>query len=567
MARQITMAVLLIFSMIMIVNTYIVWHNAQTAMQTQVQEQVSQMNRMYFDSLNTLMLTGNMDQREALREKLLNIPNVVNARVIRSDAVVHQFGQGFASEHVVDDIDKLALQGQDVVRINDVNEARILTVALPYRATSSSYRGNCLKCHDVAENTINGVVRIDYSLQHADQMITNTLWETLMVNSIVLIMGIVLLAFYMNQNLTHGIREADIVAEAIAQQNFDIEMPAVRKDNLGRLMFSLIKMRDALIQQFELIKLKAEDERQVMSAQLKQQEKESNLVVAFESGIVNIVKNLKHTSQEVSGSASLLSDISSELNQNTIKASAGTTDVLEQVADTSHATHKINESFKDVSKVSQEAIHISQQAMDDAGATSKRMKTLQVASDNIGSVIATITEIAEKTNLLALNASIEAARAGDVGRGFAVVASEVKSLANQTSNATKVIAQQIAEVQAECKGAIDSIAEISQVIQQMNTHTLHIADAMLQYTTTLEELDENTAAASQGMQSVGHAVSGVHQAAERSDDISTEVAQYCEQLQNIAMEQEQLVVQFLAMLQGIRNDDMMNPKNDEDELF
>ncbi|MDQ6989171.1 MAG: methyl-accepting chemotaxis protein [Mariprofundaceae bacterium] len=228
---------------------------------------------------------------------------------------------------------------------------------------------------------------------------------------------------------------------------------------------------------------------------------------------------------------------------------------------------RANQSFQEVNQRSQDAIQISKQAMLDASNTSQRMQTLQTASDNIGSVIATITEIADKTNLLALNASIEAARAGDVGRGFAVVASEVKSLANQTSQATQVIAQQIDEVQSECQAAITAIHGIRSIIEHMNEHTLHIAEVMQQYSQTLADLDSNADAAKQGMQSVRLAVNTVHQSAEQSDAISTEVAQHCAQLQNIALEQEQLVEQFLTMLQHIRNNGGNDQEQQDDALF
>ncbi|MDQ6989974.1 MAG: methyl-accepting chemotaxis protein, partial [Mariprofundaceae bacterium] len=358
-ARQIGIAVFLIFLTMMAVNTYVVWQQSQAAMEKQVTAQVVQINQMYFDSLNTLMLAGTMDQREILRQKLLQESNIIDARVIRGQAVSQQFGAGFASEQAKDNIDQKALQGVPTIQVKQLGGQRVLSVAIPYKATSSNRGVNCLQCHDVPENTVNGAIRIDYSLAHSDAAIEDILWQTLIINSLVLCLGIALLAIYMHRNLTHGIREADRVAEAISQNNFDITMPAIRKDNLGRLMFSLLKMREALLQQFKSIKSHAEHERQDMQQQLQQQEKESNLVVAFEEGIVNIVQNLKKTSQKVGGSATLLSTISTELNQSTITVSSGTDQVFTQVSDTSQSSHDINQSFQEVNQRSQDAIQIS----------------------------------------------------------------------------------------------------------------------------------------------------------------------------------------------------------------
>ena len=86
---------------------------------------------------------------------------------------------------------------------------------------------------------------------------------------------------------------------------------------------------------------------------------------------------------------------------------------------------------------------------------------LAAAAEKIGAVVALIQTIAEQTNLLALNATIEAARAGEAGRGFAVVASEVKSLAVQTSKATEEISDQISSVQGLTQNAVGAIAGIA----------------------------------------------------------------------------------------------------------
>src|SRR5205814_6572324 len=104
------------------------------------------------------------------------------------------------------------------------------------------------------------------------------------------------------------------------------------------------------------------------------------------------------------------------------------------------------------------------EAVRQAQKTDARIAELSAAASRIGDVVKLITAIAEQTNLLALNATIEAARAGEAGRGFAVVASEVKALATQTAKATDEIGTQIAAMQTATQDSVGAIKEIGGTI-------------------------------------------------------------------------------------------------------
>ena len=109
---------------------------------------------------------------------------------------------------------------------------------------------------------------------------------------------------------------------------------------------------------------------------------------------------------------------------------------------------------------------IAAEAVKQAEKTNARINELSQAAGRIGDVVKLITSVAEQTNLLALNATIEAARAGEAGRGFAVVASEVKALAAQTANATEEIGTQIASMQGATQESVTAIKEIGGTIGQ-----------------------------------------------------------------------------------------------------
>src|SRR5690606_23140721 len=113
------------------------------------------------------------------------------------------------------------------------------------------------------------------------------------------------------------------------------------------------------------------------------------------------------------------------------------------------------------------------------------------AAQKIGEVVELISTIAEQTNLLALNATIEAARAGEAGKGFAVVASEVKGLAGQTAKATEEIAAQIRAVQAVSAEAADAIRGIGDTIARINDTAAAIAAAVEQQGAATSEIARN----------------------------------------------------------------------------
>ncbi|HZZ14751.1 MAG TPA: methyl-accepting chemotaxis protein, partial [Candidatus Sulfotelmatobacter sp.] len=115
---------------------------------------------------------------------------------------------------------------------------------------------------------------------------------------------------------------------------------------------------------------------------------------------------------------------------------------------------------------------------DSVGATAKKMEELGQSSEQIGRIIGVIDDIADQTNLLALNAAIEAARAGEQGRGFAVVADEVRKLAERTTTATKEIAQMIKTIQGETKAAVDAMESGTRQVEEGVTSTAQAGDSL-----------------------------------------------------------------------------------------
>ncbi|MGY2126885.1 methyl-accepting chemotaxis protein [Blastococcus sp. SYSU DS0617] len=170
---------------------------------------------------------------------------------------------------------------------------------------------------------------------------------------------------------------------------------------------------------------------------------------------------------------------------------------------------QMESAIREIAHNATEAARVAGQAVSVAENTTKTVGKLGDSSQEIATVIKLINGIAEQTNLLALNATIEAARAGEAGKGFAVVASEVKELAQETARATEDISQRVEAIQADTAGAVDAISQISTVIGEINDFQATIAAAVEEQTATTNEMNRNVAEAASGTQGIAAAISGL----------------------------------------------------------
>lgn len=155
------------------------------------------------------------------------------------------------------------------------------------------------------------------------------------------------------------------------------------------------------------------------------------------------------------------------------------------------AVEEMSASVQEIANSATQAVTVAREAVTAAGTASDRVTKLDASSQEIGVVVKLITSIAEQTNLLALNATIEAARAGEAGKGFAVVASEVKELARETAEATQRITQMIDTLQADSQHVTTALTAITDLIHQISDAQTSIAGAVEEQSATTNEISRS----------------------------------------------------------------------------
>jgi methyl-accepting chemotaxis protein len=166
-------------------------------------------------------------------------------------------------------------------------------------------------------------------------------------------------------------------------------------------------------------------------------------------------------------------------------------------------------SIRQIAHNADEAARVAAGAVNAANRTTETVNKLGDSSQEISNVVKLITSIAQQTNLLALNATIEAARAGAAGTGFAVVANEVKDLAQATAKATEDIAQRVEAIQSDTTGAVTAIAEINDIIEQINQYQATIAAAVQEQTDTTSEMRSSVTQIAAGSERMAATVGAV----------------------------------------------------------
>jgi methyl-accepting chemotaxis protein len=490
------------------------------------------------NGLNTLMITkvgkdeviSDKKARALFIEKMGKSDHVRELRIVRGKGIDDEFEGGLPQEQAVDEMDRRVLASGKIEHLISTagNGDTLLRTVMPFIATKNYRSINCLECHGVDDGATVGAASIVIDIKEDMATISRIniwIWVGQGALQIVLFFVIGLIVRSLLRQLGGEPAYVIDIVRQIAKGNLS-EKIATRQGDSVSMLAAMQQMQNGLrdiiggtLQTAEAVaqsaRQLANSSQQVLNASERQSDASASMAASVEEMTVCI--------GQISDNASGAQKHASETGG---LAKAGSTDVQNVIAEMSRISGAV-------------------------AASSDVITSLGEKSHQISNIVKVIKEIADQTNLLALNAAIEAARAGEQGRGFAVVADEVRKLAERTTSSTQEIAAMIQAIQGGTDSAVEEMSKGStlvkdgvQMVERAGSSMEQIQDGVAKVLSAVGDISSSLREQSTTSNLIAKNIEGVAQMTEETNVVVKEVAASAANLEALAEKLKQSVGQF-----------------------
>lgn len=460
------------------------------------EEKGAQIANEIIDSANLLMVTGQIgdtNNRKLLIQKVSAGVHVKTVQIVRAKPVVDLYGAGLPEEVIKDDAQRRVIESKQASVSYFRNEQgdHLLRIITPYKASKDFHGTDCTVCHQSEEGAVLGasdvVINLQPDLDRIGRMETETILGQVALH--------IFLFFFIGYSVKRYVRRpADMVRTEfrhIMEGNLDGELDISVHDEMGVLLCEIQTMQSYLRTMVD----------EIVTPVRKMQER----IVDMDAKVTGVAHNAVTEQDHIQKIAATMEQFSQSVAE-----------VANMAADSLHDAREMRQIVDENNRNMELSIEATGKVASTVQSSSKTISDLGESIRRIGVIANAIKEIADQTNLLALNAAIEAARAGEQGRGFAVVADEVRKLAERTATSTKDITQTIAEINAisdaavvsmqsavsEVEGGITLIRKNGEGLKQIMSATMNVSERVDHIATASKEQSAAGESVAQSLESI-----------------------------------------------------------------
>ncbi len=417
--------------------------------------------------------------------------------------------------------------------------------------------------YDFIDRTNNKVVALkDDAATRVEDVSNEGIWEMrVAIVSMVFFAGLVLFLVLWGQRfvarrIVSPVTEISAVSQRLVDGEANLAIPQFdRDDEIGSMSRSLAVMQtiaeELVAKANEQIdaqaeKIDAQEER--IDAQRERDERVAmiqSLADRFETMVAQVANEVAATSVQLEEAARLMNENAENSSERIVNATRLLTQTSQGVTGAAAASDEFVMSISEISRQAATSAERAQEAGNVAQEADRAVTDLDSMAGKVSAVVELISRIAQRTNLLALNASIEAARGGEAGRGFAVVASEVKELAMQTARATDEVEEQIRAIQNNSSASAGALSRIAEEVGELQTTSMSIAAAVDQQSVAGQDLARSIDIAARHAESVSADMVQVSDMAMATGTAATQVLDSCKRLGQQADDLRTQVGEFL----------------------